>query len=98
MSTRLTRLGGLAAMLAPVLTIVGRTGDETIEKGFMHGAAVFVLVSGLLVFAVALWAFAHSPWRSRGCRAHRVLALRRGAVHLDPVHVGRGASFSSSSR
>src|SRR5687767_7126537 len=55
-STRITRLGGLAAMLAPLLAIAGEVGNLTIKRGVMHGGAIALLVSGFVVFAFSLWA------------------------------------------
>lgn len=54
-STTITRRAGVAAMLAPVLGIVGALGNETIDRGPIHGAAVVVLLAGFAMFVVALW-------------------------------------------
>lgn len=54
-STCLTRRAGVAAMFVPVLIVVGETGNQTIDRGTLHGAALAVLAAGFAAFAFALW-------------------------------------------
>lgn len=54
-STQLTRWAGLAAMACPVLLITGLIGNEAIDRGFLHGAAVALLLLAFGAFAFALW-------------------------------------------
>ncbi|HUP87443.1 MAG TPA: permease prefix domain 1-containing protein [Acidimicrobiales bacterium] len=54
-STTSTRRAGLAAMLAPLLTIVGAIGNEAIDRGALHGVAVGMILAGCVAFAIALW-------------------------------------------
>lgn len=54
-STQLTRRAGLAAMLAPPLTVVGAVGNAAIDRGALHGAALTLLVAAFAAFALALW-------------------------------------------
>ena len=54
-STTITRRAGVAAMLAPVLGIAGEIGNETIDRGPLHGVAVGMLLAGFAMFFVALW-------------------------------------------
>lgn len=54
-STTITRRAGVAAMLAPILGVVGEIGNETIARGPLHGVAVGLIVAGFALFVVALW-------------------------------------------
>jgi hypothetical protein len=54
-STTVTRRAGVAAMLAPVLVLVGEVGNETIDRGPLHGVAVALILAGFATFVVALW-------------------------------------------
>lgn len=54
-STALTRKAGLAAMAAPVLAVIGQAGNEGIDRGPGHGAAVVVLGAAFAAFVLALW-------------------------------------------
>jgi len=54
-STHTTRRAGIAAMAAPVLTVVGQWGNLTIERGAGHGVAVGLLLVAFAAFAYALW-------------------------------------------
>jgi hypothetical protein len=54
-STRVTRQAGVAAMLVPLLLVVGEFGNQTIDRGALHGAALAVLGAGLAALALALW-------------------------------------------
>lgn len=52
-STELTRRAGLAAMLAPLLVIIGQAGNLLIDRGAGHGLAVVLIVVGFALFVVA---------------------------------------------
>ena len=54
-STRLTRQAGIAAMLVPPLLAVGETGNQTIDRGALHGAALGLLAAGFAAFTFGLW-------------------------------------------
>ncbi len=56
-STRFTRRAGLAAMLAPVLMIIGAFGNEAVpaSEGALHGVFVMLLVAAFGAFTVAMW-------------------------------------------
>ena len=64
-STTVTRRAGVAAMIAPVLGVVGEIGNETIDRGPLHGVAVALIVAGFAMFVVALWGL----WRTRSASA-----------------------------
>jgi len=53
-STRLTRRAGAAALLAPLLVVVGQAGNVATDSGPGHGAAVMLLVAAFAAFAFAL--------------------------------------------
>lgn len=50
-----TRRAGLAAMLAPLLLLVGQWGNAVTERGGVHGAAVAMLTFSFPAFAFGLW-------------------------------------------
>lgn len=54
-STRITRQAGLAAMLVPVLVVIGQSGNLAIDRGPLHGVAVALLVAAFAAFAFAVW-------------------------------------------
>lgn len=56
-STRLTRRAGLAAMLAPLVAVIGAIGNEAVpaSEGSLHGVFVVLLVAAFGVFAFAMW-------------------------------------------
>lgn len=54
-STRITRQAGIAAMLVPLLIVAGESGNQMIDRGALHGAALFLLAGGFAAFAFALW-------------------------------------------
>ena len=54
MSTTFTRRAGLAAMLAPILAVVGGVLNATIDRGPVHGLGVGTIVAAFAVFAFAL--------------------------------------------
>lgn len=53
-STRITRQAGFAAMLVPLLVVIGQTG-LAIDNAAAHGVAVAVLVVAFASFAFAVW-------------------------------------------
>lgn len=54
-STRITRQAGFAAMLVPLLVVIGQFGNLAIDNGALHGVAVAVLGVALACFAFAVW-------------------------------------------
>ena len=54
-STSTTRRAGVAAMLVPLLLVIGETGNQVIPRGVVHGAALFLLAGGFGAFAFAVW-------------------------------------------
>ena len=54
-STRITRQAGVAAMLVPLLIVVGESGNQATDRGALHGTALFLLAAGFGAFAFAVW-------------------------------------------
>lgn len=54
-STRITRQAGFAAMLVPLLVVIGQSGNLAIDRGALHGIAVFLLVAAFAAFAFSVW-------------------------------------------
>lgn len=54
-STRVTRQAGFAAMLVPLLVVIGQSGNLAIDRGALHGIAVLLLVGAFAAFAFAVW-------------------------------------------
>lgn len=54
-STRITRQAGFAAMLVPLLVVIGQSGNLAIDNGALHGVAVVVLGVAFACFAFAVW-------------------------------------------
>lgn len=54
-STRITRQAGLAAMLVPLLVVIGQSGNLGIDGGVLHGFAVVLLGTAFAAFAFAVW-------------------------------------------
>ena len=93
-STALTRRAGLAAMLAPLLMVIGAFGNEAIERGALHGAAVLLLVAAFGAFAVAMWGVRkrHGGLGAWG-RAALWLFVASPVIAL-PFGWGAGAAFA----
>lgn len=53
-STRITRQAGFAAMLVPLLVVIGQTG-LAVDNAAVHGIAIAVLVVAFASFALAVW-------------------------------------------
>lgn len=50
-----TRAAGLAALLTPVLLVVGQYLNVTVDRGFGHGIGVAALIAAIPVFVFGLW-------------------------------------------
>jgi hypothetical protein len=53
--TTRTRAAGLAAVLIPVLLVVGQYLNVTFDRGFVHGIGVISLTAAIPAFVFALW-------------------------------------------
>jgi len=53
--TNRTRVAGLAALLTPILLIVGQYLNVTVDRGFVHGIGVAVLTAAIPAFVLGLW-------------------------------------------
>jgi len=53
--TTRTRTAGLAALLTPVLLVVGHYLNVTIDRGFGHGLGVALLTAAIAAFIYLLW-------------------------------------------
>ncbi|HUP68486.1 MAG TPA: permease prefix domain 1-containing protein [Acidimicrobiales bacterium] len=53
--TTRTRAAGLAALLTPVLLVVGQYLNVTVDHGFVHGIGVISLTTAIPAFVFALW-------------------------------------------
>jgi len=95
-STRLTRRAGLAAMLSPLLMIVGAVGNEAVpaSEGALHGVFVMLLVAAFGAFALALWGIRkrHGGLGAWG-RAAFWLFVASPVIAL-PFGWGAGAAFA----
>lgn len=54
-STTRTRTAGLAAMLTPLLLVVGQYLNITVDRGAVHGIGVALLVAAIPTFVFGLW-------------------------------------------
>ena len=54
-STHITRQAGFAAMLVPLLVVIGQSGNLAIDGGALHGVAVVLLGAAFAAFAFAVW-------------------------------------------
>ncbi|MFZ6005311.1 MAG: hypothetical protein ACOYXM_15415 [Actinomycetota bacterium] len=74
--TTRTRHAGLAAVVAPVLLVIGQSGNLAIEEGAGHGVAVFALTLSFPALAYGLWGLrARHGGLGRLGKAALVLAL-----------------------
>lgn len=55
MPTTRTRAAGLAALLTPVLLVVGQYLNVTVDRGFVHGIGVISLTAAIAAFVFAMW-------------------------------------------
>lgn len=53
--TNRTRAAGLAALLTPVLLIVGQYVNVTVDRGAVHGIGVMLLTAAIPAFVFGLW-------------------------------------------
>ena len=55
MPTTRTRAAGLAALVTPVLLVVGQYLNLTVDRGFVHGIGVVLLTAVIPTFVFVLW-------------------------------------------
>ena len=53
--TTRTRAAGLAALLTPMLLIVGQYVNVSVDRGFVHGIGVLLLTAAVPAFIYGLW-------------------------------------------
>jgi hypothetical protein len=53
--TTSTRTAGLAALFTPILLVAGQYLNLTVDRGFVHGIGVVLLVGAIAVFVFVLW-------------------------------------------
>lgn len=53
--TTRTRAAGLAALVTPLLLVVGQSINVTVARGFVHGIGVVMLTAAIPAFVFALW-------------------------------------------
>lgn len=78
--TTRTRAAGLAALLTPVLLVVGQYVNVSVDRGFVHGIGVLLLTAAIPTFLFGLWGL-----RARHGGLGRLGKVALGAACVTPL-------------